>query len=51
MDGKVVLSEQASNVQGQYRRDMNMYNLANGVYYFRVIADGQTYMQKIVKQD
>lgn len=51
MDGKVVLAEQASNVQGQYRRDMNMYNLANGVYYFRVIADGQTYMQKIVKQD
>jgi len=51
MDGKVVLTEQASNVQGQYRRDMNMYNLANGVYYFRVIADGQTYMQKIVKQD
>ena len=51
MDGKVVLSEQASNVQGQYRRDMNMFNLANGVYYFRVIADGQTYMQKIVKQD
>lgn len=51
VDGKVIYSDMASNVQGTYVKDLNLTTYANGIYFLRVTADGQSFMQKVVKND
>lgn len=51
IEGKVVYSDMASNVQGNYVKAIDLTNEANGIYFLRITANGQTFMQKIVKND
>ncbi len=47
--GKMVLTQAINNtLNGVYV--INIDNLAAGVYYVKVIADGQTYLEKLVKK-
>lgn len=51
VEGQLVYSDKASNVKGDYVRDLDLTTHANGVYFLRVTANGQTFIQKIVKND
>jgi hypothetical protein len=51
IEGQVIYSDKASNVKGVYVKQLDLSAHANGIYFLRVTADGQSYMQKIVKQD
>jgi hypothetical protein len=51
IDGRVIYSDMASNVKGVYVKQLDLGTHANGIYFLRVTANGQSYMQKIVKQD
>jgi hypothetical protein len=51
VQGQILWSDMASNVQGDVNRQLDLTNYANGIYYVRVVADGKTFIQKVVKQD
>jgi hypothetical protein len=51
LEGKVISSDMTSNVKGDYTKQLDLTGQANGIYFLRVTANGQTFMQKIVKQD
>lgn len=51
VDGKIIYSDKASNVQGNYVKPLDLSTHANGIYFLRLTANGQTFMQKIVKND
>lgn len=51
VEGRVIFSDKASNVKGIYVKQLDLSTHANGIYFLRVTANGQSYMQKIVKQD
>jgi hypothetical protein len=51
IEGQVVYSDKASNVKGTYVKQLDLTTHANGIYFLRVTANGQSYMQKVVKQD
>jgi hypothetical protein len=51
LQGQLLWSDMSSNVQGDVTKQLDLTNYANGIYYVRVVADGQTFVQKVVKQD
>ncbi|MEO5642848.1 MAG: T9SS type A sorting domain-containing protein [Bacteroidia bacterium] len=51
VEGQVIYSDKASDVTGVYVKQLDLSTHANGIYFLRVTANGQTYMQKVVKQD
>ena len=51
VEGQVIYSDKASDVNGVYVKQLDLTTHANGIYFLRVTANGQTYMQKVVKQD
>jgi hypothetical protein len=51
VEGRVVYSDKASEVKGVYVKQLDLTAHANGIYFLRVTANGQSYMQKVVKQD
>ncbi|HTL82838.1 MAG TPA: T9SS type A sorting domain-containing protein, partial [Bacteroidia bacterium] len=50
VEGKIVYSDKVSDVKGDLVKPINLWSNANGVYFLRVNADGQTYVQKIVME-
>ncbi len=51
IEGRVLMSDKVSNVKGAYVKQFNLSTEANGIYFLKVTANGQTYMQKVVKND
>jgi Secretion system C-terminal sorting domain/Ig-like domain CHU_C associated len=51
LQGQLLWSDMSSNVQGDVTKQLDLTNYSNGIYYVRVVADGQTFVQKVVKQD
>ncbi|MSP70339.1 MAG: T9SS type A sorting domain-containing protein, partial [Bacteroidetes bacterium] len=51
IDGKLIASDRTSNVSGDYTSRFDLATHANGIYFLKVSGNGQTFVQKIVKQD
>jgi hypothetical protein len=51
VEGRVIYSDKASDVKGVYVKQLDLGTEANGIYFLRVTANGQSFMQKVVKQD
>jgi hypothetical protein len=51
VDGKIVYSDKVSDVKGNYTKELDLATEGNGIYFLRITADGQTFMQKVVKQE
>lgn len=51
VEGRVIYSDKASDVKGVYVKQLDLTTQANGIYFLRVTANGQSYNQKVVKQD
>jgi hypothetical protein len=51
VEGRVIYSDKASDVTGTYVKQLDLSTHANGIYFLRVTANGQSYMQKVVKQE
>jgi hypothetical protein len=51
IDGKVIFSDKFSNVNGQFVKEIDMTDAANGTYFLRVTADGATTVTKVVRAE
>ena len=51
VEGKVVYSDMASNVKGNYVKQLDLTQHSNGIYFLRVTANGETFIHKVVKND
>jgi GEVED domain/Secretion system C-terminal sorting domain/Ig-like domain CHU_C associated len=50
-EGQLIYSDMASNVQGDYVKQLDLTTYANGIYFVRVSGNGQTSMHKVIKND
>ncbi|MDQ3110220.1 MAG: T9SS type A sorting domain-containing protein, partial [Bacteroidota bacterium] len=51
VEGRVIYSDKASDVKGVYVKQLDLSTHANGIYFLRVTANGQSYIEKVVKQE
>ena len=51
VDGRIISSDMVSNISGNYTNRFDLTTHANGIYFIKVSGNGQTFVQKIVKQD
>ncbi|MBL4657343.1 MAG: T9SS type A sorting domain-containing protein, partial [Flavobacteriales bacterium] len=49
--GQLVHSDQTGDIKGQYVHQIDMYGLAKGVYFVRVVTDRGTATKKVVRQN
>jgi hypothetical protein len=51
IDGKTVYTDEVSGITGDFSRSIDLGAEANGIYFLRLTIDGQTVMQKVIKQE
>ncbi|MBK7181605.1 MAG: T9SS type A sorting domain-containing protein [Bacteroidetes bacterium] len=50
IQGKVVYSESDKNVSAQYNKQINLTNLAKGIYYVKLNIGSEVQIQKLIIQ-
>lgn len=50
ISGQLIFSEELSNVSGSYKRNIQLENFADGIYFLQLITNDGIVNQKIIKQ-
>lgn len=50
LDGRLIASDESSNIKGSYQKNIDLSDFANGIYQLQIICDDGVITRKVVKQ-